>query len=172
MKKVFIRLFVLSVISIILTGGLCVASIATYDTKSRTENLLDEIQESGEIEDVEGYAYIVEGTGAVLADLGEAIAQIIFLVVIPGIILFVLLVVQIISVIMQFGKQKGWKDLTAKISIYISMGLYLLLCLDLGFVVLSNLFVNKTSLSIALVLNMVCIIVFILQIRRTHCTNT
>lgn len=80
MKKVFIRLFIISVISMILSGAFCVASIMTYDAQSRAEKLLNEIQENDNISDVEGYAYIVEGTGTVLADLGEAIAQMIFLV--------------------------------------------------------------------------------------------
>ena len=49
MKKVFIRLFIISVISMILSGAFCVASIMTYDAQSRTEKLLNEIQENDNI---------------------------------------------------------------------------------------------------------------------------
>jgi len=171
MKKVFIRLFIISVISMILSGAFCVASIMTYDAQSRTEKLLNEIQENDNISDVEGYAYIVEGAGSVLADLGEAIAQMIFIILIPGSILFLLMIVQIISMIMQIGKQSQRKALTAIICTYISFCLHVMLCLNLCFIIWSNLLVNKRMLFVALVLNVISCIVFIIQIGKIHYKN-
>lgn len=166
MRKHFLRLLVISVLSAILSFVLCLTSLYTYESESRTEKLLDEIQAEDEIDDVEGYGYIMEGTVSVLADIGEAIAIFIMLILIPGVGVLLIVLTQIISGVMQIGTQKPWKVMTAKVCTYISMGMEFIFTLYIGLNMFSNLSVNKIILLIAFILNLVCSVVFIIEVRN------
>ena len=83
-----------------------------------------------------------------------------------------IVVSQSIARLIQIGTEKKWKNTTSKVFTYISIVLQVLVCLSLLFNILSNLIVNKMLLVIALVLNIVCVVLFIEELSKIKKNNT
>lgn len=166
MRKNFLKILIISVLCAIVSFALCFTSVFTYESESRTGQLLDEIQAEEEIDDVEGYGYIVEGAASVLVDIGEAVAVLVFLILIPGVFALLMLLLQLISGVMQIGKTKLWKMTTAKICTYISLVLEMVFTLYVGMFLFSNLSVNIILLLITFILNLICSVVFVIEVKN------
>ena len=89
-----------------------------------------------------------------------------FILLIPSAMIFIIILLQIIARLMQLGNEKNWKNITSKILTYISMVIQIFLSIILLFYIFSNLKVNKILLMIAFIINVICIITFIIELKK------
>ena len=88
-----------------------------------------------------------------------------FILLIPSAMIFIIILLQIIARLMQIGNEKNWKNITSKVLTYISMAIQIFLCIILLFYIV-NFRVNKILLTIAFIINIICIITFIMELKK------
>ena len=164
MKKILTKLLITSILCAIISTALCFFSIPSSNSKpSRTNQKLNEILSEDDIDDVEGYSYILETSGSILADVAEGLVYA-FILLIPSAILFIIIISQVISRLVQIGVEKKWKNTLSKVFTYISVVLQGTLCIILVLYMLSNLNLNKILLFFNLILNISCMVFFIKEL--------
>lgn len=170
MKKSLTKLLIIAIMCGILSMILCINSIKS--SRSKTEEVLNKIQNEEEISDVEGYAYIAETSSSMLVDIGESIGITIFVIIIPGFWIFIITVLQITARLIQIGEEKKEKIQQVKGIIITSIVIHVLLCLSLLFNIISNLAINKILVTIAFALNITSVVLFIIELRKMKKLNS
>ena len=166
MKKILTKLLITSILCAIISSALCFFSIPSSNSKtSRTNQKLNEILSEDDIDDVEGYSYILEISGSILADVAEGLVYA-FILLIPSAILFIIIISQVISRLVQIGDEKNWKNTLSKVFTYISVVLQGILCITLVLYMLSSLNLNRVLLFLNLILNIGCIVFFIKELAK------
>ena len=166
MKKIFSKLLIIEVSCLIITVLLCIFSI--YNIGNVQNSVTGEIieQEVDTNSPASGW-FLLGGLGiGAVADIGHAIMIGFAVLIIPGFLLLITAILQIIARLMQIGIEKHWKNITSKVLTYISIVLKFLVCFVLLFDVLSNLMIRKFVLVVALVLNIVFIVLFIKELSK------
>ena len=174
MKKNLLKLLVIAILCAIITLFFCFCSIkynSSFTSFTTTEQVINEVNEGIDSPGAGWYLLFIGGT-AVAIDFAMAISIMVFTLIIPGFLLFMIVVSQSIARLIQIGTEKKWKNTTSKVFTYISIVLQVLVCLSLLFNILSNLIVNKMLLVIALVLNIVCVVLFIKELSKIKKNNT
>ena len=171
MKKNLLKLLVIAILCAIITLFFCFCSIKYNSSFTTTEQVINEVNEGIDSPGA-GWYLLFTGRTAVAMDFAMAISIMIFTLIIPGFLLFMIVVSQSIARLIQIGTEKKWKNTTSKVFTYISIVLQVLVCLSLLFNILSNLIVNKMLLVIALVLNIVCVVLFIEELSKIKKNNT
>ena len=174
MKKNLLKLLVIAILCAIITLFFSFCSIkynSSFTSFTTTEQVINEVNEGIDSPGAGWYLLFAGGT-AVAIDFAMAISIMIFTLIIPGFLLFMIVVSQSIARFIQIGTEKKWKNTTSKVFTYISIVLQVLVCLSLLFNILSNLIVNKMLLVIALVLNIVCVVLFIKELSKIKKNNT
>ena len=175
MKKSFTKLLVISMICAILSFALCIFSIKTNNFNfSTTKEVVNDVNEMGSDNPGAGWYFLWAGGTAAMVDMAIGFAYLFLIILIPGFMLFIIIVSQCIARLVQIGEEKNWKNITSKVFTYISMTLQFLLVLVLIFDLVSNLSVNKILLVLALTLNISSIVLFIkelLKIKKVTAEN-
>lgn len=173
MKKILNKLLIISIICAIISFILCFFPARSNDFDfTTTKGVINEVNEMGSDNPGAGWYLLFAGGTAVTIDFAMAISIMIFTLIIPGFLLFMIVVSQSIARLIQIGTEKKWKNTTSKVFTYISIVLQVLVCLSLLFNILSNLIVNKMLLVIALVLDIVCVVLFIKELSKIKKNNT
>lgn len=173
MKKILNKLLIISIICAIISFILCFFSARSNDFDfTTTKGVINEVNEMGSDNPGAGWYLLFAGGTAATIDFAMAISIMIFTLIIPGFLLFMIVVSQSIARLIQIGTEKKWKNTTSKVFTYISIVLQVLVCLSLLFNILSNLIVNKMLLVIALVLDIVCVVLFIKELSKIKKNNT
>lgn len=171
MKKVFNKLLIISVICVVISFSLFFFSTTSTDFDFRaTREVVDEVNEMGSDNPGARWYLLMAGGTATMVDIAVGIANLI-IILIPSFILLVIMIFQCVARLVQIGQQKKWKDITSKILTYISIFLQILLCLVLIFNLSSNLSFNRTLVLLVLILNMVCLVLFIKELVKIKKNN-
>lgn len=173
MKKILTKTFIASIILAIITIMFCDFSIkfSKNSDNSYLNQVTEKMEEQEEIGDVEGYAYIMEAITATVADAGEVIGIIIFIFLIPICTTLLSVIFQTSSKLLNFGKEKKWKNTIGIVFLYFSIILQIMLCLNLVFDLLVNLKINKIYITVALLLNLAGVIIYILELKNINKLN-
>lgn len=167
MKKTFTKLLIISIICAIISFTLCLFSVKSNSFNfSTTNQVVDEVKEAGSDNPGAGWYLLLAGGTAAMADIAIGFAMIFLVLLIPGFMLFIIVISQGISRLVQIGEEKNWKNTTSKVFTYISIVLQILLVFVYIFNLLSNLNFNKFLLGLALTLNVASIVVFIKELPK------
>lgn len=172
MKKSLLKLLVIAILCAIITVIFCVCSIYNMGNaqSSTMGQIIDEVVDTNS--PLAGWQLLFGvGIGS-MADVGIALAMGFLVIIIPGFLLLMIAILQSISNLIQIGGEKHWKNTTSKVLTYISIVLQVLVCLLLLFDILNNNIVNKMLLVIALILNIICIFLFIKELSKIKKNNT
>ncbi len=162
MKKNLTKLTIISIVCGIVSIMLCYFTIKYISSPSFEESYEEVVNEIG---DDSGVGKLIGIPIAGVAKLGIVILGV-FILLIPSAIIFIIILLQIIARLMQIGNEKKWKNTTSKILTYISMVIQIFLSIILLFYIFSNLKVNKVLLIIAFIINVICIITFIIELKK------
>lgn len=164
MKKSLLKLLIITILCAITTFLLCYCSYKySFISFPTTKQVINSVNESSNSSGAGWYLLFAGGT-AVTLDFLMDLSIMIFTIILPGVLLFIMIASQGIARLIQIGTEKKWKNITSKVFTYISIFLQALVCLLLILNILSDLSVNKILLAIALVINIVCVIIFIKEL--------
>ena len=162
MKRIFNKLLVISLVCSILSVLLCIISIGNFD--SYTLDAIDEMQSNNNTDDVSGYANLMKVSLSMFLDVGGILGYFIFVVLIPGLILFVIVILQAFARLFQIGNEKKWKNIVSRILSYISIFFQVLVCIVLILDFFRSLSVNKILLIVVFILNIISIVMFFYEL--------
>ena len=169
MKKYYTLLLIISIIfGVISLSLLWFSPIKNISKTDKSSQILNEIRNQEEINDPEGYAYIIKFIGSFAYDFGNAIGNGIFIILIPGFLLFNCFISQMVARLFQIGKEKNWKRITSNVFTYISMILEILLFFNLITVMIGRFHVNTILIILALLMNIICITLYIITIVKIN----
>ena len=173
MKKIYNKLLIISIICAIISFALCFFStINSGFDFTTTKGVVNDVNEMGSDNPGAGWYLLIAGGTAAMAEFAAGIAKLIIVILIPSLMLFIIMISQCIARLVQIGEEKKWKDITSKVITYISIVLQILVCFVLIFNLLSNLSFNKILVFISLVLNIVCVVLFIKELVKTKKLST
>lgn len=132
MKKNLLKLLVIAILCAIITLFFCFCSIKYNSSFTTTEQVINEVNEGIDSPGA-GWYLLFTGRTAVAIDFAMAISIMIFTLIIPGFLLFMIVVSQSIARLIQIGTEKKWENTTSKVFTYISIVLQVLVCLSLLF---------------------------------------
>lgn len=165
MKKTFTKLLIISIICAIISFVLCMFSVKSNSFNfSTTNQVVDEVKEAGSDNPGAGWYLLLAGGTAAMADIAIGFATIFLIILIPGFMLFFIVISQGISRLVQIGEDKKWKNTTSKVFTYISIILQIFLSFVYIFNLLSNLKFNRLLLGLALITNVANIVVAIKEL--------
>lgn len=169
MKKSYTKLLIIAIICLI---GTCIfSSLAMKVDFAYTKQVGEEFNEMGTDNPGSGWYLLIGGGAALLADFATALAYIIILGI-PLVILFFIVILQIIARLVQIGVEKKGKNTTSKVFTTISIVLQIILCTYQLFIIICEFEINKILLSLALILNITSVILFIKELRKMKRINT
>lgn len=159
-KKIYVKLSIITVICII--SAMLILLFAPEEKKQSNlskvnEEMQENIEKNGELSDVAGYGYLLEMGSAGTKDLGQKIGDAIFVILIPGFFMFIVFVCQLVTGLIQIGKDKESKNFTSKILTIISLVQLSLLCMLLFLDLNSTCETSKLCIFIALLLSALCL---------------
>ncbi len=166
MKKSLIKLAIISIICGIISIMICYFSIKYAPSFGQ---VYDEVV--NELESDSGVGELIGLPISAVTEMGIIIVYG-FILLIPSAILFIITILQIIVGLIQIGNEKSWKNTTSKILTYISMAIQIFLSIILLFYIFSNLKANKILLMIAFIINIICIITFIIELKKMKSLTT
>ena len=111
MKKNLLKLLVIAILCAIITLFFCFCSIkynSSFTSFTTTEQVINEVNEGIDSPGAGWYLLFAGGT-AVAIDFAMAISIMIFTLIIPGFLLFMIVVSQSIARLIQIGTEKKWK---------------------------------------------------------------
>lgn len=120
MKKNLLKLLVIAILCAIITLFFCFCSIKYNSSFTTTEQVINEVNEGIDSPGAGWYLLFAGGT-AVAIDFAMAISIMIFTLIIPGFLLFMIVVSQSIARLIQIGTEKKCKNTTSNIFTYISI---------------------------------------------------
>lgn len=164
MKKSLIQLLIIAIICLIVSGLLIRLSMNEYSFVL-SEQVREEFNEMDKDNPGAGWYLLIVGGTAFTTDLILTFAYIIFLGI-PILILIIIVISQIISILIQIGKQKKWKNTTSKVFTIISIVLQILLCLYILFIIICGFMVNKILLALMLALNIISVALYIIELKN------
>ena len=169
MKKSYTKLLIIVLLCLI---GTCIFSCLAIEVGfTYTEQVGKELNEMGTGNPGSGWYLLIGGGTALLADLAIALAYIMILGI-PVLILFFILISQLISRLVQIGEEKKGKNTTSKVFTIISIVLQIIICIYQLFIIICEFEINKILLSLALILNITSVILFIKELRKMKKINT
>lgn len=174
MKKNYNKLLIIAIICGLISAILCYLSAINYKFDfATTNNVVNEAVNMGNDNPGAGWYLLFAGGVSFTTEFASAIAILLLILLIPCSILSAIIISQCIARLAQIGVQKRWKDVIAKILTYISITLQIVLCLILLFLIISNLSCNKILLLFALIVNVICIVLFIKELTKAKkiCTE-
>jgi len=165
MKKIFTKLLVIAIVSVILSMVFCLLSINGADIMSPSDEIIEGINDIDKESITVGYEAIARVLGGGLAALA-GVAVIVY--VLSGVFFtfLLILILQIVARIVQIGTEDKWKNTVSKWCSYISIALYVVVCL-IFFAGLITGFLSYMIL-LPLILNIYCLIVFIKTLSKKH----
>lgn len=169
MKKSYTKLLIIAIICLILTYvffSLVMKIEFTY-----TEQVGEQLNEMGTDNPGAGWFLLFGGGTALAADFLTALAYVIILGI-PLLILFFISISQIIARLVQIGEEKKGKNTTSKVFTIVSIVLQIVLCTYLLFIIICEFKINKILLSLALILNVSSVVLFIKELRKMKRINT
>ena len=110
MKKNLLKLLVIAILCAIITLFFCFCSIKYNSSFTTTEQVINEVNEGIDSPGAGWYLLFAGGT-AVAIDFAMAISIMIFTLIIPGFLLFMIVVSQSIARLIQIGTEKKWKNI-------------------------------------------------------------
>jgi len=169
MKKSLTKLLIIAIICLIVT---CIfSSLAMKVEFAYTKQVGEEFNEMGTGNPGSGWYLLIGGGTALLADFAVALLYIIILGI-PVVILFFILVSQLVARLVQIGEEKEGKNTTSKVFTIISIVLQIILCVYQLFIIICEFEINKILLSLALILNITSVVLFIKELRNMKKLNT
>ena len=162
MKRIFNKLLVISLVCGILSVLLCIISIGDFD--SYTLDVIDEMQSNTNVDDVSGYANLMKVSLFMFLDMGGILGYFIFVVLIPGLMLFGIVILQIFARLFQIGNEKKWKNIVSKILSYTSIFFQLLVCIVLMLDIFRSFSASKILLMVVFILNIITIAMFFYEL--------
>lgn len=123
MKKNLLKLLVIAILCAIITLFFCFCSIkynSSFTSFTTIEQVINEIKECIDSPGASWYLLFIGGT-AVAIDFAMAISIMVFTLIIPGFLLFMIVVSQSIARLIQIGTEKKCKNTTSNIFTYISI---------------------------------------------------
>lgn len=174
MKKIYNKLLIVAIICGVLSAILCCLSAMNYKFDfPATNNVVNETINLGSDNPGSGWYLLFAGGAGLAVDFAGAVATLLLILLIPCSILLAIIISQGIARLVQIGMQKRWKNITAKTFTYISITLQIVLCLMLLFLMMSNLSCNKILLLLALIANVICVVLFIKELKKSKkiCTE-
>ena len=123
MKKNLLKLLVIAILCAIITLFFCFCSIkynSSFTSFTTIEQVINEIKECSDSPGAGWYLLFIGGT-AVAIDFAMAISIMVFTLIIPGFLLFMIVVSQSIARLIQIGTEKKCKNTTSNIFTYISI---------------------------------------------------
>lgn len=165
MKRNFTKLLIISIICAIITFSCCFFSnkYMDYNFFSITEGIVNDVNQMESDNPGAGWYLLIFGGGSLITEFGIVLLYFIFVIVIPGFILFIIMASQGIARLVQIGNEQKWKNTTSKVFTYISLVLLILFCLELLFVIS---ILKNILLLIALILSIVCVVLFIKELKE------
>ena len=165
MKKIFTKLLIITIVSVILSMIFLFFSISVTDIMELSDEITEGINDIDKESITVGYESIARVLGGGLTALA-GIAVIVYVLSRVFSIFLIMLILQIIARIVQIGSQNKWKDTVSKWCSYISIILYVIVCL----IFLGGLVTRFLSymILIPLILNIYCVVVFIKTISKQN----
>ena len=123
MKKNLLKLLVIAILCAIITLFFCFCSIkynSSFTSFTTIEQVINEIKECIDSPGAGWYLLFIGGT-AVAIDFAMAISIMVFTLIIPGFLLFMIVVSQSIARLIQIGTEKKCRNTTSNIFTYISI---------------------------------------------------
>lgn len=168
MKKSYTKLLIIAIICLI---GTCIfSSLAMQVEFAYTKQVGEEFNEMGTDNPGSGWYLLIGGGTALLADFAITLAYIIILGI-PVLILFLIMILQLIARLLQIGEEKKGKNTTSKVFTIISIVLQITLCTYQLFIITCQFEMNKILLSLACVLNITSVVLFIKELRKMKKIN-
>lgn len=165
MKKLFIKLFAMTIIASIITFFLCFESLNFSDAFAATEAMGDIAEEAGNNPGVGEFLGIF-GTITITADFFVTAYYFILIIGVPFLILVIMSAAQLIALLFQIGEEKRWKLITGKVFTCITAVFQILMCLTLLFNIFANEFVSMPILIVLFILNIIFTVFFIISLSK------
>jgi len=165
MRKIFIKLFAMTIIASIITFFLCFESLDFSEAFAATEAIGDMVSEAGNNPGV-GEFFAIFGTMSITADIFVTAYYFGLIIGVPFLILIIMSAAQLIALLFQIGEEKRWKLITGKVFTCITTVFQVLLCLTLLFNIFANEFVNIPILIALLVLNIILNVIYIMSLNK------
>ena len=165
MRKIFIKLFAMTIIASIITFFLCFESLNFSEAFAATEAIGDMVNEAGNNPGV-GEFFAIFGTMSITADIFVTAYYFALIIGVPFIILVIMSAAQLIALLFQIGEEKRWKLITGKVFTCITAVFQILMCLTLLFNIFANKFVSMPILIVLLILNIILTVIYFIGLSK------
>ena len=172
-RKKYTKLLITAIVCAIVTSLLMIIIPIQRSEGLKSQRVINGINSDREINDAEGYGYIVNGLASATYDTVNIITSIVFVFAIPMFLLFIIVVSQTIARLAQIGVEQKSKNITSKVLTYISIIAQILLSINwITYLYLIRLTRGSKSLILFnLVMDIVVIYIFISTIRTIDKQN-
>lgn len=157
MKKIFTKLLIIAIVSAILSMIIFLFAINGTDIMKPSNGIIEGINDIDKGSITVGYEGIARVLGGGLLALA-AVAVIVYVLSRVFYIFLLILILQIVARIVQIGSEDKWKNTVSKWCSYISIALYVVVCL-IFLVGLITRFLSYIIL-LPLILNIYCVVIF------------
>ncbi len=174
MKKSYTKLLIITIVCAIAILVLCILAIKynnTYQPFAATEQVINEVKEAGSDTPGAGEYLLIAGGTSLAVDFATVLAITIFTIAIPGFLMFIILISQLIARLVQIGEEKKGKNTTSKVFTIISIVLQIILCTYQLFIIICEFEINKILLSLTLILNITSVVLYIIELKKIKKIN-
>ena len=158
MKKIFSKLLILAIVSVILLILIYFFSINFNNIVVSAEDIVEGIGDIDNESVTAGYEALGRIIGGGLSVLAVATIMI-YVCIIFGTMFCAIIILQIVARLVQIGNEKKWKNITSEVCTYMSIVIYIILCLLFLAFLIINIFSYKILFAVAL--NIYCVVAFI-----------